>query len=668
MPEPVPDDPARFAYQPALDGLRAVAVLAVFGYHAAVPHLAGGFLGVDAFFVISGFLITTLLVREWDRADSIRLTSFWARRVRRLFPGLALLLLAVAAYAVVLAPSVSRRSLRWDGLATLAYAANWRFVWSHQSYFEAAAGPSPLRHTWSLAVEEQWYLLWPPVLLVALTVVKRSAMVVLAVVTASLAVGSAVLMAALTPRFGDTSRAYFGTDTRAQGLLVGAALAFALQRWPLHRSRPHRIAAGVGVVGLAVGIWLFVTVDERTRWMYHGGFLLAAVAWAAVVTATLAPVAGPVQWLLSCRPAVALGRVSYGFYLWLWPAVVVLTPSRTHLHGWPLIGVQFVATIVVASASYVLVELPIRLGRWRSRSWWRPVPATTFAAAGVAAALVLATAGAPAPPVVSGVTTVSGGAVSKTTLVPVLVHDPPGLAAPAPGASSPPPERAGRPVSVAIVGDSVGFAMAWYAPPIAGVRLTTRAIPGCGVIPADLQIGDTHYPAPQRCVHWIDAWRAAESTHPDVALVVLGGWEVFDPWVDSKRLHVGTPEWRRYVTDQLERGVRALTAGTHTRVLLATVPCFRYDQPVQGIPSTERNDDARTTAVDAVVTGLAARHPGRVTLVDYRSYACPGGKPRVEVGGVTLRPDGMHTDARSTRVLWRWLAPIVVEAARRPRL
>jgi hypothetical protein len=270
--------------------------------------------------------------------------------------------------------------------------------------------------------------------------------------------------------------------------------------------------------------------------------------------------------------------------------------------------------------------------------------------------------------VVRGGATVSEGAASKTTLVPVLVHDPPGLAAPAPGASSPPPVPADRPVSVAVVGDSVGFAMVWYAPPIAGVHLTTRAIPGCGVIPTDLQIGDTHYPAPQKCVHWVDEWRAAESTHPDVALVVLGGWEVFDPWVDAKRLHVGTPEWRRYVTDQLERGVRVLTAGTHTRVLLATVPCFRYDQPVLGIPSTERNDDARTSAIDAVVTGVAARHPGRVALVDYRSYACPGGKPRVEVGGVTLRPDGMHTDATSTPVLWRWLAPIVVEAARRPHL
>jgi len=362
MPEPVPDDPARFAYQPALDGLRAVAVLAVFGYHAAVPHLTGGFLGVDAFFVISGFLITTLLVREWDRTTGIRLPSFWARRVRRLFPALVLLLLAVAAYAVLLAPSVTRRSLRWDGLATLAYVANWRFIWSHQSYFEAAAGPSPLRHTWSLAVEEQWYLVWPPVLLVALTVLKRGAMVILAVATASLAVGSAVLMAALTPQFGDTSRAYFGTDTRAQGLLVGAALAFVLQRWPLQRIVPRRIAAGVGMVGLAVGIWLFAAVDERTRWMYHGGFLLAAVAWAAVLTATLAPVAGPVQWLLSRGPAVGLGRISYGFYLWLWPAVVVLTPSRTHLHGWPLIAMQFVATAVVATASYV----PRRRLRWGS--------------------------------------------------------------------------------------------------------------------------------------------------------------------------------------------------------------------------------------------------------------------------------------------------------------
>ncbi|MCU1452772.1 MAG: acyltransferase 3, partial [Acidimicrobiales bacterium] len=151
----------RLGYQPALDGLRAVAVGAVMLYHGDVSWGRGGYLGVDAFFVISGFLITTLLVEEWRQHGRIAVGAFWARRVRRLLPALVLVLIAVAAYAAVLAPDVSRRALRGDGLGTLFYVANWRLVLSHQSYFERFAAPSPLLHTWSLAVEEQWYVVWP---------------------------------------------------------------------------------------------------------------------------------------------------------------------------------------------------------------------------------------------------------------------------------------------------------------------------------------------------------------------------------------------------------------------------------------------------------------------------------------------------------------------------
>lgn len=668
-----PSDPSRLGYQRSLDGLRAVAVVAVFGYHAGISWLPGGFLGVDAFFVISGFLITTLLVQEWDGTGGIALRSFWARRIRRLFPALVLFLLGVAAYAAVVAAPVARRGIRLDGLAALFYVANWRFVWSQQSYFEALAGPSPLRHTWSLAVEEQWYLLWPLVAWAALRVRRgrRNTLVWLAAVTLGLAAGSAWWMAHLVPPAGDPSRAYYGTDTRAQALLVGAAVALLWCRWPVRSPWMRRVLAGGGVAGLIVGGALFVVATERSLRMYHGGFAVAAVAWALVVVATLDAVGGPVHWLCRRRPLVALGRISYGVYLWQWPVILTLTSGRTHLHGFALWGLQGAVSVGVAAVSYRLVEQPIRHGRWRRAHWWRPAPLFGAGVAVGVVALLLGTLGAVAPPPDNAAGAAPGVAekVSKVTLVPQTAPDlaPPGLSAPS-GAPSPAPVGADRPVKVVVLGDSVGFDLAYYAPPIQGLQLTTYAIPGCGILPGVLQIGDVRRLPSEHCPDLLAEWRRAVTDQADVALVFIGGWEVFDPWVDGRRLKVGTPAWHRYLTDRLQEGIDVLTEGTTMRVGLATVPCYRFDEPVLGIPSTERNEARRSDAVDAVVREVAARNPGRVALVDWAGYACPGGTFRERAGGVVLRPDGMHTDVPSTSVVWEWLAPIALAIAHRNSL
>ncbi|MCU1353208.1 MAG: hypothetical protein JWM05_2417, partial [Acidimicrobiales bacterium] len=438
----------RLGYQPALDGLRAVAVSAVVLYHGGVSWGRGGFLGVDVFFVISGFLITTLLVEEWRATGRIALGEFWARRVRRLLPALALVLVAVAAYAALLAPDVTRRALRADGLATLFYVANWRLVLSHQSYFEQLAGPSPLLHTWSLAVEEQWYLVWP-LLVAAVAAVghrvgdRRGALAFeratgrgprpsrlahgpedgrgapadppagpaaagpqrrgpgglgwCAGAALAAAAASGVWMARLVPVGGDTSRAYYGTDTRVQALLVGAALAFALQRWPIGGRAATRLVGGLGVLGFVGGVVLIVAVDDRTRWMYHGGFALCALCWGAVTAASLAVVGGPMSRVLAVRPLVALGRISYGVYLWNWPAVVVLTPERTGLGAGPLFALRVATTLAAAALSYRLVERPIRAGQLTRLRWWRPRPVALGAVALTALLLVVATIGAPAP-------------------------------------------------------------------------------------------------------------------------------------------------------------------------------------------------------------------------------------------------------------------------------
>ena len=216
------------AYQPALDGLRGVAVLAVLLYHGGVTWMRGGFLGVDLFFVLSGYLITTLLFVEWGRRRSIDLIAFWIRRARRLLPALALLVIGVMAYAAVVAGASEAGRIRGDGLASIFYVANWRFVASGQSYFDQFTTPSPLRHMWSLAIEEQFYLLWPVVVLALLK--WRPSLRLFERLFAGGAIVSAVLMAVLYHPGDDPSRVYYGTDTRAQALLVGGTLAAILIR------------------------------------------------------------------------------------------------------------------------------------------------------------------------------------------------------------------------------------------------------------------------------------------------------------------------------------------------------------------------------------------------------------------------------------------------------
>ena len=264
-------------YLPALDGIRALAVLAVLFYHDGRTWAIGGFLGVDAFFVLSGFLITGLLLAEWKGNGGIGLRSFWARRGRRLLPALLLVVGAVAIYAALAAGADELRRIRADGLATLGYVANWRFIVSGQSYFEQFNVPSPLHHMWSLAIEEQFYLVWPMVVYAMLRAGKGK-ILPLAVVASGLGLGSIALMLALYDPSRDPSRVYFGTDTRASSLIIGALLAMLIHVHPIPTKKLVRyslhIAGAVafvallgGVVGITVGIiwgWAF-TSALKTR-------------------------------------------------------------------------------------------------------------------------------------------------------------------------------------------------------------------------------------------------------------------------------------------------------------------------------------------------------------------------------------------------------------------
>ncbi len=451
---------------PGLDGLRALAVLAVVLYHADLGWFSGGFLGVDVFFVISGFLITTLLLAERERLGRIELRAFWQRRARRLLPALFLVLAATLTLAVVLAPDEVAR-LRGDTLAALGYVTNWYLILRQQSYFEAVGRPSPLLHLWSLAVEEQFYVLWPLALAAGLIVLRRRGML-----AASLAgaIGSALLMAWLYRPDVDPSRVYYGTDTHAAGLLLGAALALAwtpvrtalasvlngaggptggappqaARRWrdlppwpeepirpvPARRPRSFEPTAWdvLGVAGLLVMGLCFTLLDEYEPFLYRGGFVVLDLATAAVIVAAVHPRGRLGTHVLDRQPLRWIGERSYGIYLWHWP---LFTLTRPHLDvaldPLPDLALRLALTLAAAEASYRLVETPVRRGalgrawrRWRSMprarrlSTYRWPVATGGAVLAVALVVGSRVAGAtpPPPPPYLAVTSVDAGGTS----------------------------------------------------------------------------------------------------------------------------------------------------------------------------------------------------------------------------------------------------------------
>ncbi len=671
---------ARMRTIPALDGLRAVAVVAVLAFHGGISWAPGGFLGVDVFFVLSGYLITTLLLRERVATGRIDLRAFWVRRLRRLLPALLVLVAAVGIAAPWLVSAAELRSLRGDALASLAYVANWRFIVTDQSYF--AGTPSPLRHLWSLAVEEQWYLLFPIVIAFGLRRTRWFPAVLVALVVATLA--SAVWMAHLASGPVDPSRAYYGTDTRAHSLLVGAVLALVAAQWPLHRAR--RTLSVLGLLGAGAVVGAFVVVHESDRWMYQGGFLLVAVATAGVVGAVALPHQDTLlARALALAPLVAIGRISYGLYLWHWPVNVALTPERTGLdgHAWweepALLAVRTAAAVALALASYHLVEQRVRHGgldglRLRLPGPARSRPATAVGLVALTAWIVVAgTAGvrsATAPDASTGLPPRLASAERGVPDLPVepVPTIPAELAAAieAEGIAPVPPDR---PVRVMVVGDSVAWTLSYATPEVpATLEMSSAALIGCGLVDGYALPGGKVDTSSEECDGWSDYWQVqAAATAPDVVLVQFGAWEVYDHLVDGRTVRSGTAEMRDLVRAGLDRGVGALLAvDPAVRLVFVGSPCMRERDARLGGASSERNDPERVAWVNEVISDYAADVGPRAVYLDLGELLCPDGRFLEAIDGVEVRPDGSHYGDGTSDAVWRWFEPRIVAHARTP--
>ncbi len=348
-------------YMPALDGLRALAVAAVLAYHSGLA-LYGGFLGVETFFALSGFLITALLLAEWRRDQRIDLLAFWRRRTLRLLPALVLLLAATTVGTALVAPE-RLAQLAGDSAASLAYVMNWHLVWSERSYFDASLRPPLLQHLWSLAVEEQFYLLWPLLVAGGLRALRRGGLLAATLVVAA---ASSALMSASYDPGADPSRVYYGTDTRASGLLLGAALAMVWLpgRLPWEANSRAGIALDlVGAAGLAGLLLAYTRLFESHPLLYRGGFQLVALSTAAVILAATHPRARLLPTMLGWAPLRWLGVRSYGIYLWHWPVFAITRPGLDlPLTGAPAVLLQMGLSVALAALSYRFVEAPLRGG------------------------------------------------------------------------------------------------------------------------------------------------------------------------------------------------------------------------------------------------------------------------------------------------------------------
>ena len=625
----------------ALDGLRGASLLIIMGYHFGVGWLQGGFFGLDIFYVLSGFLITGLLLAEFRRSRRIVLSAFWLRRARRLLPALLIVLVAVSLCVRFIAQPGTYPDFRISALSALFFFSNWWQIASTSSYFVVTGAVSPLTHTWSLAVEEQFYIVWPLLVLAVMKLGRTFArgLRVLLVVSSVGAVASALEMVVLDSPTVNATRLYFGTDTHAQSILVGAAMACALTMIQLRRGTggiaPRAtstvvrcLLVGLGVAGFAVIVVMTCTLTGTSAIDYQGGFTVSALASAVVILGAICVPDGPIAWVLSVRPLAWLGTISYGAYLWHFPVYVFVNPARAGISGLPLVALRFACTVVLAAASFYLVERPVMYGTfWRSLKAILPAGALTLATVGVI--FVATDVAATAAPTV---TQFGGSGQAQGS-----------------GTDTDPPK-------VVVLGDStsltLGYALAATAP--TGTAVVNGGLFGCG-----LAIGTSSsdhpptpglpmFPACNSSAPSRQRWPARDTatvagTGPgDVVLFVAGEWETHDLLIGGHWTNILAPSFQHYESDQLRTLIEIGTAhGAHLD--LFTMPA--EDGAMQtGVASIDSDSPTRRAIYNGLLSKAAAEFPGKVSIVDYGRILSPNGVFTEYLNGVQVRTiDGVHT-------------------------
>lgn len=631
-------------------------MLGVLAHH--LGHLRGGYLGVDAFFVLSGFLITSILVDEWTADGRIDLARFWMRRTKRLLPALLVVLATVVVVERWFVDGTSRVTLRNESLATLGYVFNWYSIAADVDYWATFATPSPLRHMWSLAIEEQFYLVWPVIVVGLGWWCRRRAtgldrrLGIVAIVGTMVSIVVAQLVWSKT----DVLRVYYGTDTRIAAISMGAAAAVFVRRFGLDRAAmPHRRRASAWGLVLVLPIgWAWVTLDGTDDLLYRGGLVATGLFTVGVVVLTYLAPGTALDRTLALRPLRWVGRLSYGLYLWHWPVIVWLTPERTGLDGFILLVIRLLVSFAATIVSYRLVEQPIRSMRTSGRT---TAAVAIPAVLGLAVAVAGITAGgatgmAPSRPeagtrstmpIPLPSTTVTSTTVTSTTgppppndtstvvtstVVTSTVEEPPG------------------PTRLMVVGDSGAYFLGELLLSAAeggDVVVLPRGMIGCGVVNlGGGMMSDLGFlPDPAGCERWPDQWSDdAEVFEPTDVLLILSWPGVGDRELDGAMRHPCDPVFDAHHRDRLALAIE-VAGSSGADVWLATSPDLA--SAPSGDVSIERvacvNQSIRRSVARADVEGPTA---GRVHLLDLRGWVCPADVCLTEIDGDVLRPDDLH--------------------------
>ena len=665
------------AYQPALDGVRALAVAAVLLFHGEIAGFGGGYLGVSVFFTLSGFLITSLLAAEVDQRGTIALGAFYARRARRLLPASVLLVVLVMIASVATDWFDGVADLRAHIVGSLLQVANWVFLLGGGSYQEllqqAAGAASPLEHYWSLAIEEQFYWLWPIAFvgIWKLGRTTRGRLWILGGVTAAF-----VVAAPVTAAVWGSDAAYWASPARAAEILLGAFLALAIAG----RTVPARwwVLAPVALAILTVCIVAFPTSGGPA---YAGWLPAIGVVSSALLLGLQAE--SPVRTALSVAPLVWLGKISYGVYLFHWPIFVVLNADRVGVDGASLFALRIAVTLGVAQLSFMFFEQPIRRA-----SGLGIRPTMTYAAGATAVIIVAAVVVVPgsdsdywstsaditeaaaldvddtpllaAAEPASSTTAPTATTTTTTTVAPESATDEATSTTSTTTSTSttttstvPPIPELTRPVRMIVAGDSTAEAygngvVAWAAasPTIAQAELNSER--GCGFLRGgDYLLDDQWFDVRNDCDRWLDrdlTDRVAEAT-PDVVLMVTTSWDVLDHrWDDGAGFPTDSPEMRARLRDDFSAITDSVLAAGAGSVVWVEAP---IPNPLWFSRGTAQEQPARHAVLHEVMNGIAAERPGDVYVVDLIEY--------FDEAGITsdaeIRPDGVHVTPEASQAI-----------------
>lgn len=677
-------DRSTIAYQPALDGVRALAVIAVLLFHAEVPGFDGGYLGVSVFFTLSGYLITTLLVSEHDRTGRIDLPRFYGRRIRRLLPASAACLAAIAVLAAVTDVFDGVAELRRQIVGSILQVANWVFLageGSYQNLFQETAGArSPLEHFWSLAIEEQFYWVWPPVMLGVLGVARsrRARTMVIGSITAVFVVAAPVIAAVWGP-----DAAYWATPARIAEILMGAVLAIVLQG----RTADARLAP-LAPAALAVLAACVVLFPPSSGPAYHGWLPAVAVVSAALITGVQAD--GPVRRALSIGPLVWLGTISYGVYLYHWPIYVIADADRMGFDGAPLVLVQLALTLGISVVSFYALERPIRHANQLPHPLTFGGAAAATAAVAVAAVVIVpaagdywevddATADAASIEITDGPldelvapTTMPVQAAPATSEQAAATTAPTEEEAPSTTADTttttttePPLPELARPVRIIVAGDSTADAtgaglLRWAASHPEMAQVEVLAMPGCGFLREGERRAGEWAPYPPMCDEWLDRTlpdRVAE-LQPDVVVLMSTSWDLLNRRWDGVTML--TPLDAEYA-DRLAIDFAAVTddllAAGSGSVAWIRPPIPNVLWMNQG---TGQEDPARHAVTAAIYDDLATTRAGDVGVIALDDWLIDEGLDDDE----SVRPDGVHWDPEAAlRIAEEFLGERIIRVA-----